>query len=102
MLPPFKTVDCPLLFKLAIVPGPGLSDIKWNELYHKWGKFIPEEKKIGFAYYEKEPPVSVKKIAAQRVAAKKFKKEAVKRWRLVLQNRPLERFVGIVAHDQYE
>ena len=32
-------------FKLNEVIGPGLPDIKWNELYSKWGRFIPEDRK---------------------------------------------------------
>ena len=71
VLPEYRDVDWRPLFKLEIVPAPGLPDIKWNELYSKWGKFVPEDKKQGLSYFVEEPPATVKrKIAAQRAQAK--------------------------------
>jgi hypothetical protein len=49
---------------------PGLPDIKWVELYSKWGRFIPEEVKPLFKYYYDKPP----KIVAAEV--KRQAKEA--------------------------
>eukprot|EP00797_Seminavis_robusta_P031126 Sro669_g184460.1 n/a (118) ;mRNA; r:4654-5007 len=40
----------------------GIKDIKWKELYEKWGKVVPQEKKKGFKYYEEAP--SAEKLAA--------------------------------------
>ena len=56
---------------LQTIPAPGLANIKWNELYSKWGKFIPEHRKRGFKYYTEEPPATLKRsIADQSKAAK--------------------------------
>jgi hypothetical protein len=63
-------------FELERVPPPGLADIKWNELYKKWGKFVPEDKKHGLLYFCKEPTAEVKKmIAAQSAKAKAVRHE---------------------------
>ena len=35
------------VFKLDVVPPPKLPDIKWNKLYYKWGRFVPEDRKKG-------------------------------------------------------
>ena len=71
VLPEFQEIDWAPLFQLDVVPPPGLPDIKWNELYSKWGRFIPEDKKAGLSYYSQEPPATIKKkIAAQRAQAK--------------------------------
>ena len=68
----FQTVDWKPLFKLQVMPPLGLPDIKWNELYAKWGRFVPEDKKSGLKYYAIKPPESVKqKIAEQTAEAKK-------------------------------
>ena len=68
----FHGVDWKAHFKLQELSPLGLPDIKWNELYVKWGRFVPEDKKSGLIYYMKKPPESVKqKIAAQSAAAKK-------------------------------
>ena len=48
-------------FELKTMTPPGLPDIKWNELYAKWGRFIPEERKQGLWFYCNKPPPSVKK-----------------------------------------
>lgn len=54
-------IDWNPLFKLEVVPPPGLPDIKWNELYSKWGRFVPEDRKQGLIYYINKPPPSLKK-----------------------------------------
>jgi hypothetical protein len=59
-------------FLLDELIPPGLPDIKWNELYSKWGKFILEEKKKDFKYYLEKPPSTLTKaIAEQSAQAKK-------------------------------
>jgi hypothetical protein len=68
----FRDVDWAPLFKLKTVSPPGLPDIKWNELYAKWGQFVPEESKKGLKYFVQKPPKTLKKaIAEQSAAAKK-------------------------------
>jgi hypothetical protein len=50
---------------------PSLPDIKWNEIYSKWGKFVPENRKHCLKYYVEKPPMELKKkIAAQYAQAK--------------------------------
>ena len=72
----YHTVDWKLHFKLQVVPPLGLPDIKWNELYLKWGRFVPEEKKGGLIYFLEKPPESVKQqIAAQSAAAKRAREK---------------------------
>jgi hypothetical protein len=74
--PAFHDVDWKLAMSLEVIPPPGLPDIKWNELYYKWGRFVPEDKKQGLIYFSKEPPVSVKrKIAEQTAEAKKARRK---------------------------
>ena len=63
-----QDVDWRPLFHLNVLKAPGLPDIKWNELYAKWGRFIPEDRKSGLKYYMQEPPVSVKQKIAQQTA----------------------------------
>ena len=55
---------------LTVSEPPGLPDIKWVELYSKWGRFIPAEEKLKFKYYCEKPP---KMVAAE---VKKQSKEA--------------------------
>jgi hypothetical protein len=54
---------------------PGLPDIKWVELYSKWGRFIPEEIKPQFKYYHDKPSkviaAEVKKQARQAKEGRK-------------------------------
>ncbi len=57
--------------KLKVIPSPGLPDIKWNELYYKWGRFIPEDQKQGLIYYVKKPPSEVKRQIQEQSAAEK-------------------------------
>jgi hypothetical protein len=74
--PAFHAVDWNLEMNLEVIPLPGLPDIKWNELYYKWGRFVPEDKKQGLIYFSKEPPLSVKrKIAEQTAEAKKARRK---------------------------
>jgi hypothetical protein len=65
----FRDIDWRPLFKLQQLVPPGLPDIKWNELYAKWGKFVPEERKKGLKYFTEKPPDSVKKAIAEQTAA---------------------------------
>jgi hypothetical protein len=58
-------------FELERIPPPGLADIKWNELYKKWGKFVPEDKKHGLVYFCKEPSEEVRKMIAKQSAKAK-------------------------------
>jgi hypothetical protein len=44
------------------IPSVGLPDIKWKELHSKWGKYVPEDKKQQWRYYNEAPPKE--KIAA--------------------------------------
>ena len=37
--------------KPDMVPPLGIQDIKWRELYKKWGAFVPQEKKQQWRYY---------------------------------------------------
>jgi hypothetical protein len=72
----YEAVDWKPHFKLQVLPPLGLPDIKWNELYVKWGRFIPEDKKSGLIYYMEKPPDSVKqKIAEQSAEAKKAREK---------------------------
>ena len=64
MLPEYQGIDWWPLFKLEVAPAAGLPDIKWNELYSKWGKFVPDNRKEGLSYYVQEPPESVKRKIA--------------------------------------
>ena len=71
VLPQFRDVDWRHYFQLEKLKPPGLPDIKWNELYSKWGQFIPEDRKHGLKYYIEKPPASLKRaIAAQSAQAK--------------------------------
>jgi hypothetical protein len=68
---PFGNANWRTLFQLSTMVPPGLPDIKWNELYSKWGKFVPENRKHGLKYYVEKPPMELKKkIAAQSAQAK--------------------------------
>jgi hypothetical protein len=67
----YQHADWRPLFQLQQLTPPGLPDIKWNELYAKWGKFVPEEKKSSLKYYVEKPPESLKKAIAEQSAAAK-------------------------------
>jgi hypothetical protein len=69
--PAFQSVDWKLEMNLDVIPPPGLPDIKWNELYYKWGRFVPEDKKQGLVYFCNEPPASIKKKIAEQTAEAK-------------------------------
>ena len=72
----YQNVDWNPHFKLQVLPPLGLPDIKWNELYVKWGRFVPENKKSGLVYFMEKPPEAVKeKIAAQSAEAKKAREK---------------------------
>ena len=56
---------------LELTPAPGLQDIKWSELYYKWAKFIPEDRRKGFHYFNEKPPKEVtERVRNQSKAAK--------------------------------
>ena len=40
----------------TVVPPLGIQDIKWRELYKKWGAFVPQDKKQQWRYYNEAPP----------------------------------------------
>lgn len=72
----YQNVDWKPLFKLEMLPPIGLPDIKWNELYSKWGRFVPEDKKSGLKFYIMKPPETVKqKIAEQSAEARKAREK---------------------------
>ena len=64
-------LDWEPLFKLSTVPGLGLPDIKWNELYTKWGHFVPQDQKHGLKYFTEEPPKTLKRAIAEQAAEAK-------------------------------
>jgi hypothetical protein len=67
----FQQRDWRPLFILKELVPPGLPDIKWNELYSKWGRFVPEDKKGQLKYYVEKPPASLKKAIAEQSAQAK-------------------------------
>ena len=76
VLEAYRDVDWTDHFVLETVEGPGLPDIKWNELYAKWGRFVPEDRKKGLIYYINKPPASLKKmIEEQAKAAREQRKQ---------------------------
>ena len=64
---------------LEVTPPPGLQDIKWSELYYKWAKFVPEDKRNGFRYFVEKPPKEV--TARVRSQSKQAKEARAKRSR---------------------
>jgi hypothetical protein len=59
----------------ADIPLVGLPDIKWKELHHKWGTYVPQEKKQQWRYYKEAPPKEkVKEIAEQSKQARQQRK----------------------------
>jgi hypothetical protein len=75
----FRDVEWGPLFDLQKLSPPGLPDIKWNELYSKWGQFVPQDRKKGLKYFLEKPPASLKKAIAEQSAA--ARKERDKRTR---------------------
>ena len=76
VLEAFRDNDWTEHFILETVDPPGLPDIKWNELYSKWGRFVPQHRKHGLVYYCNKPPPSVKKkIEEQAKAAREQRKQ---------------------------
>ncbi len=67
----FRDADWNQLFRLQELTPPGLPDIKWNELYLKWGRFVPEHRKSGLKYYVEQPPAALKKAIAEQSAQAK-------------------------------
>lgn len=57
---PFRNTEWSSSLELKTLLPPGLQDIKWLELYSKWGKFVPEDRKQGLKYYVNEPPKELK------------------------------------------
>ena len=61
---------------LRVEEGPGIQDIKWVELYKKYGKFIPEDKKRQWKYYNEDPgDKRRRKVQDQSKANKKQRRE---------------------------
>jgi hypothetical protein len=59
----------------AAIPAVGLPDIKWKELHHKWGTYVPQDKKLQWRYYNEAPPVEkIKEVAEQSKEARKQRK----------------------------
>jgi hypothetical protein len=69
----FRECDWQNLFKLNQMNSkpPGLPDIKWNELYSKWGRFVPENRKKGLKYFVEKPPAELRKAIAEQLAMAK-------------------------------
>ena len=67
----FREADWTKLFDLQELTPPGLPDIKWNELYSKWGRFVPEHRKSGLKYYLERPPQAVKDAIKEQSAQEK-------------------------------
>jgi hypothetical protein len=54
-----------------VIPPIGIQDIKWQELFKKWGAFIPTEKKQQWRYYNEAPPkAKLKEVAKQTKEAR--------------------------------
>jgi hypothetical protein len=53
-----------------VIAAVDILDIKWKELYDKWGKYIPQEKKVEWRYYSQDPGPS------RRSLVKKHTKES--------------------------
>jgi hypothetical protein len=49
-----------------VIPPVGIQDIKWRELYKKWGAFVPEDKKKEWRYYNEVPPEEKMKAVAKQ------------------------------------
>jgi hypothetical protein len=82
-------------FCTRTIPPPGLPDIKWNELYKKWGKFVPEDKKKGLLYFMNEPTEDVKrKISEQAAKAKEARAMRSRAGRSSSATAPIEPSVG--------
>jgi hypothetical protein len=67
----------------ATIAPPGIQDIKWQELYFKWGAYVPQLKKQQWCYYIDKPPQE--KIAKVRGANKVSRKQRQTRTRTVHQ-----------------
>jgi hypothetical protein len=54
-------VDCHrTMMMMDISVPPVLPDIKWVQLYSKWGQYIPQEVKKDLKYYVNKPPKKVR------------------------------------------
>jgi hypothetical protein len=54
----------------------GLQDIKWKELYSKWGHYVPQEKKQQWRYYNEAPPKDkIDAVAKQNKQARQQRKQ---------------------------
>ena len=78
VLPEYSTHDA--AFWTSLQPTPiatvGLQDIRWKELYYKWGKFIPDHKKKAWRYYDEPPPqAKLKAISKQSKEARQQRKQ---------------------------
>jgi hypothetical protein len=78
-------------FVLETILPPGLPGIKWNELYKKWGKFVPEDKRKGLLYFMNELTEDVKrKISEQATKAKEARAMRSRARRLSSSTEPIE------------
>jgi hypothetical protein len=62
---------------LDTLPRPGIQDIKWVELYAKYAKLIPEEKRSEWRYYNEDPGPEIR----SRVSKNSMEAKAIKRKR---------------------
>ena len=70
----------------------GLPDIKWKELYGKWGKFIPVKAKKQWRYYSEQPPQSkLQAISKQSKEAWQQRKQRVRTVHDDDEKKPLEK-----------
>ena len=54
-----------------VIPPAEVLDIKWKELYNKWGKYIPEEKKKQWKYYSEDPGPARRKLVRKHTKESK-------------------------------
>jgi hypothetical protein len=59
----------------------GLVAIKWKELHHKWGPFVPQDKKEQWRYYTEAPPKALLKKVAKD--SKRLREERKNRTRMI-------------------
>jgi hypothetical protein len=54
----------------------GIQDIKWRELYKKWGPYVPQDKRKEWRYYHEAPPAAaaLKEVAEHTKEAREQRK----------------------------
>ena len=80
--PPFRADDGWYHNVPETLQAPGLPDIKWNELYKNWRKFVPAELWPTWKYYDEDLPEDKKKNL--KAASNKTKKARGDRARTVV------------------